>query len=71
MNDQYMQTFYYFLFFIIFLFFWPHLLYVAKFPGQGSNPCHTNDLHHCSDNTRSLTHHATRELQYSFEGENL
>ena len=33
-----------------------------KFPGQGSNPCHSNDPSSCSDNARSLTHCATREL---------
>ena len=26
-----------------------------KFPGQGSTPCHSSDLAHCSDNTRSLS----------------
>ena len=43
-----------------------------KFPGQGSNPCHSIDLSQCSDNTRSSTHCTTRELhnlflKYTFE----
>ena len=33
-----------------------------KFPDQGSNPCHSSNQSHYSDNTRSLTHWATREL---------
>ena len=33
-----------------------------KFPGQGSNLCHSNDWSHCSDNTRALTRCAIREL---------
>ena len=33
-----------------------------KFPGQGSNLCHSSDPSCCSDNTRSLTYCATREL---------
>ena len=32
-----------------------------KFPGQGLNTCHSSDLSHSSDNTRSLTHWAIRE----------
>ena len=36
---------------------------MQKFPGQGSSPCHS------SDNTRSLTHWATRELQVSYFSE--
>ena len=35
---------------------------MQKFPGQGSNPCHSNDPNHSSDNTRSLACCATREL---------
>ena len=34
-----------------------------KFPGQGSNSSHSSDPSHCSDNARSLTRCATRELQ--------
>ena len=30
--------------------------------GQGSNPSHSNDQSHSSDNARSFTHWATREL---------
>ena len=36
-----------------------------KFPGQGSNPYHNRDQSHCSDNIRSLTFWATRELLFS------
>ena len=32
---------------------------MLKFLGQGSNPCHSRDPSHCSDNTRSLTPFAT------------
>lgn len=28
---------------------------IQKFPGQGLNPCHSNDLSHSSDKSRSLT----------------
>ena len=34
-----------------------------QFQDQGSNPPHSSDLTHCSDNARSLTCWATRELQ--------
>ena len=34
-----------------------------KFPGQRLNPRHSCDPSHSSDNTRSLTHWATREFQ--------
>ena len=34
-----------------------------KFQGQGLNPCHSSNPSHCNDNTRSLAHWATRELQ--------
>ena len=37
-----------------------------KFPGQGSNLHHRSDPSHSSDNTRSLTHQATRELISTF-----
>ena len=33
-----------------------------KFPGQGSNPWHTSNPSHCSDNTGSLTCCTKREL---------
>ena len=29
---------------------------MQKFLGQGSNPCHSSDLSHRSDNAGSLTH---------------
>ena len=35
---------------------------IWKFLGQGSNLRHTSDLSCCNDNTRSLTHCATREF---------
>ena len=35
---------------------------MQNFPGQGLNPSHSSDPGHCSDNTGSLTHCATREL---------
>ena len=34
----------------------------AEFLGQGSNPCHSSDLSHCSDNAWSFTHFAIRKL---------
>ena len=45
-------------------FFW---LYYGmwKFPGQGSNLCHSSDPSGCSDNTGSLTH-TTRELIFFY-----
>ena len=55
----------YFLFdFCIFVFcccFFGRTLGMRKFPGWGSNLCCSSDLSHNSDNTRSLTHWATRE----------
>ena len=33
-----------------------------KFPGQGSNPCHSSNLGCCNNNTRSLADCTTREL---------
>ena len=33
-----------------------------KFPGQGSNSCHSSDPSHYSDNARSLTHYASGKL---------
>ena len=44
-----------------FLFF-GHAHGMWKFLGQGSNPCHSSNLNHCSDITPSLTCCATREL---------
>ena len=35
---------------------------MQKFPGQGSNLRHSSDPSHCSDNARSFTCSATREL---------
>ena len=42
-------------------FFWPHPQH-AEVPRPGSNPCHRSDLSHSSDDARSLTPWATREL---------
>jgi len=39
------------------VFFEGHGCNIENFPGQGLNPCHSRD------NTRSLTHQATSELQ--------
>ena len=38
-----------------------------KFPGQGSNPCHSSNLSRCSDNTRSfnLLHHRRTPLLWA------
>ena len=36
---------------------------MGKFPGQGANPHHSSHGSPCSDNARSLTPYATRELQ--------
>ena len=35
-----------------------------KFPGQGSNPCHSSDPGLCTDNARSLIYYAIRELPF-------
>ena len=47
---------------IVCLFVFGHAHGMWKFPGQGSNTQHSSDTSHCSDNARSLTHCATREL---------
>ena len=39
-----------------------HTCSMQKFLGQASNPCHSSDLNHSSDNAGSKTHQATREL---------
>ena len=41
-----------------------HACGMWKFSGQGLNPSHSSSLSHCSDNARSLTHYATKELLY-------
>ena len=43
-------------------FFFPCTHDMWKFLGQGSNPHHSSDPCHCSDNVESLTHCATREI---------
>ena len=40
---------------------WP--MACGRSPGQGYNPCHSSDLSHSSNTTRSLTCYTTRELQ--------
>ena len=40
-----------------------HTHSLCKYPGQGSNGCHSSDPSHCSDSAKSLTHCTTRELQ--------
>ena len=45
------------------LFFFGPAWSMWKFLGQGSNPCHSSDLSHCSDNARSLICCSTRELR--------
>ena len=45
---------------LFFFFFFDYTHSMQKFPGQGSNPCHSRDQSCCSD-TRSLIHCATRE----------
>ena len=37
---------------------------IQKFLGQDLNLCHSSNLSHCGDTTRSLTHCATRTLLY-------
>ena len=49
------KNFFYFLLF-------GHIHGMWKFQGQGSNTHQSRDPSHSSDNTRSLTHSATREL---------
>ena len=39
-----------------------YILGIQKFLGQGSNPCHSSNQSHSSDNARSLTCYTTREL---------
>ena len=46
---------------IFFFFFWPGPWHVEV--GQGSNSHHSSDPSCCSDNARSLTCYATRELR--------
>ena len=50
------------LLFVDFFFF----LAMSKFPCQGSNQHHSSNPGHCSDNTSSFTHCATRELPVDF-----
>ena len=48
--------------FSFFFFFFGWTCSKQKFPGQGSNPQHSSNPSHCSDNTWSLTHRVSREL---------
>ena len=45
-----------------FFFYFGHICSTSKFLGQGSNLNHSSNLSWCSDNARSLTQWATREL---------
>ena len=47
--------------FYLFIYF-GHTDGMRKFPGQGSNPCHSCNLSHSYGNARSLTHCAIREI---------
>ena len=62
--------FFYFGFFLFlsffFFFFFRRTLSKLKFPGQGSNRCHSSIQSHSSHTTRSITHWATREFQLVF-----
>ena len=49
---------------LIFFFFFGWALDMWKFPGQGSDQHYSSNLSFCSDNTRSLTSWAKRELQF-------
>ena len=40
-----------------------------KFPGQGSNSCHSSDPSHSSDNAGSLAFWATRELLFCLDSD--
>ena len=51
------------LFLLLILLLLCHSWNMQKFPGQGSNPHHSNDLSHSSDNTRSLTLEFQRTLR--------
>ena len=44
----------YFIFKLLLLFFGCAYI-ISKFPGQGSNPCYSSNMSHCSDNDTSLT----------------
>ena len=46
--------------------FFCHTHGMPRFLGQGSNPSHSSNPSWCSDNTRSLTHRATRGPLFSF-----
>ena len=41
---------------------------MQKFLGQGLNPCHSSDPSYNSDNAKSFSHGATRELHFVFGG---
>ena len=47
---------------VLFVFVFCHTRGMWKFPGQGSNPCHSSNLSRFSDNAGSLTCCATKEL---------
>lgn len=41
-----------------------HRCSMQKFPGKGSNLCYSSNQRYISDNARSLSHSAMRELLY-------
>ena len=55
---------YFFVFFYNLIFLFGCTYGMQKFPGQVLNPCLSGNQSHNGDNTRSLTHWATRELLY-------
>jgi len=61
-NELFQSTIYVFIYLFIYL---GHAGGMRKFSGQGSNLWHISDLSHSSDNARSLTCFATRELPIS------
>ena len=53
----------------IFFFFFGCACSMQKFPGQGSNQYHSNDLTHSSDNARSFTARPRNSSTANFEEE--
>ena len=57
---------FYFQWIKLFFFFFGQAGGMQRFPGQGSNPCHSHGLSHSSDNTRSLTTRSPGNSQLFF-----
>ena len=53
--------------FFFFLFSFGHTCGLWKLPGEELNPCHHSNQSHSCDDAGSLTHWATRELEYSLD----